>query len=358
MSIDALRLVELTNRTSAVFKSQEAETLIQTDPIISVFRTFGFLNQLSVSATLSVVTYDDFPAAIAAHARESESHMVILPWSRGTTTSLEDGDNSGTISNTGVRNPFDGIFHKSTPHDQTSSVVYSEYIRKVFMTSPSDVALFVDRGLNVSYTGKAGQHLFLPFFGGPDDRLALSFLVQLCSSGSVRAKVVRIGKTDPDLTPTTTNEKEVPPHKLTHLTLAAADTVYGPQNTEARLASDTADNLIWDKYTHPSRSHSPRIKAALDRITFSVQQSSQPLHTLIELTNQEILELNSPKNMIVMAGRSRRMAVESHHAELQQLILERGSSIGSAVPKTLGDVGAALVAAETKANLLILQAAV
>jgi hypothetical protein len=59
--------------------------------------------------------------------------------------------------------------------------------------------------------------------------------------------------------------------------------------------------------------------------------------------------------MIVVAGRSRRMAVEFHKAELQKLILDSGSPIGSSVSKTLGDVGAALVATSTNASLLVLQ---
>ena len=41
--------------------------------------------------------------------------------------------------------------------------------------------------------------MFLPFFGGPDDRLALEFVVQLCNENPcVRATVVRIVKRDVD----------------------------------------------------------------------------------------------------------------------------------------------------------------
>ena len=47
--------------------------------------------------------------------------------------------------------------------------------------------------------------------------------------------------------------------------------------------------------------------------------------------------------------------MEYHNAELQQLIVESGSPIGSSVSKTLGDVGAALVATSTNASLLVLQ---
>lgn len=65
----------------------------------------------------------------------------------------------------------------------------------------------------------------------------------------------------------------------------------------------------------------------------------------------------SNKTMIVLAGRSRRMAVESLHSEFRGLMTDSGSFISTSVPKTLGDVGAALVATSVDASLLILQAA-
>lgn len=68
--------------------------------------------------------------------------------------------------------------------------------------------------------------------------------------------------------------------------------------------------------------------------------------------------------MIVLAGRSRRMAVESLRSELYGLINESGGGGGSSmmmmsapVPKTLGDLGAALVLSSVDASLLVLQAA-
>lgn len=61
--------------------------------------------------------------------------------------------------------------------------------------------------------------------------------------------------------------------------------------------------------------------------------------------------------MIVLAGRSRRMAVESLHNELVGLINDSGSTISAPVPKTLGDMGAALVLTSVNASLLVLQAA-
>ncbi|RDB19933.1 K(+)/H(+) antiporter 1 [Hypsizygus marmoreus] len=356
ISINALRLIELTNRTSAVLKSQVADSLIFNDPIVSIFRTFGHLNRLFVSAALSVVNYDEFPSAIAKHVTESDSQMVILPWSRGTTSVAEGDQGHGS-----ALNPFDGIFRKTTTEDQTSSAVYSEYIRNVFATAPSHVALFVDRGLSTTSVGNGSQHLFLPFFGGPDDRLSLSFLVQLCHNSAVQATVVRVQKLD-DLSRASTNidgkpaAPVSPPISSTiHQTVAAADTVYGQHNTETRLASDTADNLTWNHYASPSGS-SPRdvdTVSALSRITFSTVSSAKPLHTVVDLVANEV---SQHKNVIVVTGRSRRLAVESHRSELQQIIAESGASVGSSVSKTLGDVGAAFVASNTGASLLILQA--
>jgi hypothetical protein len=122
ITIEALRLIELTNRTSAMLKSQEAESLIYNDPIVTTYRTFGQLNRLSVSANLSVVNHDEFADAVRAHAASTNSQMVIVPWPRGATHVLEEQAENQHV---GTRNPFDGIFHKTTQEDQTSSVIYS-----------------------------------------------------------------------------------------------------------------------------------------------------------------------------------------------------------------------------------------
>jgi hypothetical protein len=205
ITIDVLRLIELTDRTSAVFKSHAAESIIHTDPVVSVFRTFGYLSRMFVSAALNIVSQDEFSSSIATHALECESQLVIVPWCRSGSTIDE-----GTISS--AHNPFDGIFNKAAGRDQTSSVVYSNFIRKVFSDTPTDVALFVDRGtltFDASLPQTVNQHLFLPFFGGPDDRLSLSFVVQLCANPTVTATVVRMKKTaSNELSPVNTVEEE------------------------------------------------------------------------------------------------------------------------------------------------------
>jgi hypothetical protein len=60
---------------------------------------------------------------------------------------------------------------------------------------------------------------------------------------------------------------------------------------------------------------------------------------------------------IAVIGRSRRLAVESHKHELKALIKKRGSPLSGEVAKTLGDVGAGLVASCQGTSLLVVQAA-
>lgn len=181
ITVDALRLVELTERTSAVFKSQHADAVLRSDPATAVFRTYGHLNDITVSTVLKVVPSEEFPGVIRGHIGDRGSEMVILPWAR--TSGAEE---------TETNNPFDGVFKSG---DQTGSVIYSNFIRKALLDVTVDAALFVDRGVGASVASSGRRHLFLPFFGGPDDRLALSFVVQLCANPLVSATVVRIQKT-------------------------------------------------------------------------------------------------------------------------------------------------------------------
>jgi len=133
--------------------------------------------------------------------------------------------------------------------------------------------------------------------------------------------------------------------------MAAADTHYGEVTPQHRLVSDTADNLQWDKYAQKDTTD-PAELDALSRINFVTKTSPQLLHTLAEETNNLV---NAGNDVIVVLGRSRRMAAESHAAELREVIKEYGSSIGASLAKTLGDVGASLVVMNVHASLLITQ---
>jgi len=233
ISTEALRLIELSDRVSAVMRSSVSESLIRSDPLLSIFRMFGQLNGIRVSPSVAVVKFSDLVWSVADHARSHESQMIFLPWLPPVHNVVPRDDHHIPPTPTQQpivllptppvmrsplsQNPFDLLFRSSNFKSPTSSgaghvdvsnsvaITHSQFVRGVFSQSTTDVALFVDQstldlGSSIigggSGEGAYQQHVFLPFFGGPDDRLALEFVLQICANPRIRGTVVRITKTD------------------------------------------------------------------------------------------------------------------------------------------------------------------
>ena len=219
-AIESLRLIELSDRTSAVMKSSAVDSLLTTDPILAVFRMFGQLNTLPISSTMAIVPYDDLAWTVVQHARRFGSDLVLIPWLPPTmdrdrehvASSLGDQPPS-TPMKLSSNNPFEAIFRTaqtsvsgggggSGGSAKSAAMMHSQFVRGVFAQAKMDVGVFVDQsgGVDDPFAGTDRQHLFLPFFGGPDDRLALDFVVQVCEGNeSLSATVLRMVKKDQDL---------------------------------------------------------------------------------------------------------------------------------------------------------------
>jgi uncharacterized protein CbrC (UPF0167 family) len=133
--------------------------------------------------------------------------------------------------------------------------------------------------------------------------------------------------------------------------------MYGNATTQTRMLSETADGIAWTRYAAPSASeqnHTQPLRDALLRATFEELASPTPLHA----TLQRVRLMQQQQHVVVVVGRSRRMAVEDHHAELRALETEYGgaSVVRADVRKTVGDVGTAFVMAGIDANLIVMQA--
>ncbi|EMD40223.1 hypothetical protein CERSUDRAFT_112420 [Gelatoporia subvermispora B] len=384
VAVDALRLIELSDRTSAVMKSSNADILVNTDPLLDIFRTFGDLNNLPVSTSLAIVSYDDLATRVAEHARRNSSQLVLVPWLPPTEYSVEPAsanahsDAFAGTESTAVTprasshtNPFETLFRTSNV-DLSASALHSHFVRMIFAQSGTDVALYVDRHQPGDAPKPLGgaQHLFLPFFGGPDDRLALEFVVQLCANPRVSATVVRVRKPEFALCRKSSIQKPEAAHIANTLedhtarskpvlsnsaASQLADTVYR-NSQHARVQSETADNLIWERYAaHELQSDSP-LSAVLSRIEFSEVSTPFPLHNVTEraaLLYDNCLERGS--RMLAVVGRSRRLAADNQ-AELKQLMDAHGTVTGE-VRRTVGDITVSLVISGCKASVVVLQAA-
>ncbi|KAI8978732.1 Sodium/hydrogen exchanger family-domain-containing protein [Trametes punicea] len=380
VSIDAIRLIELSDRTSAVMKSSNAESLLTTDPLLDIFTTFGALHGIPVSSSLAIVTFDDLGSSVTEHAKRNDSQLILVPWlpphySVGTAPSqpaeaTSGGDNVPPVTPrlAAIQNPFDALFRSTSsgPDNTDVSVLHSQFVRSLFASSKTDVALFVDRhmpgGPKLPHGGT--YRLFVPFFGGPDDRLALEFAVQLCSNPRISATVVRVTKRDIDLTSSGSMEKpqivgdERAGESTIHHNTMFPDTVYAHATTQTRLQSETADNIVWSRYTHPDASSDPTLAPALSRMVFSEVGTPAPLRYIIrEALGMSQTALEERSRLLILTGRSRRFAVENHHAELKSVMEEHGG-IANEVKRTVGDVATSLVVSGCQASVIVFQATV
>jgi len=295
-----------------------------------------------------------------------------VPWtSKPSPLESESHPSSSLVPSGHHSNPFDTLFGKPTI-SSGSTPIHSEYVRKVFADSPADVALVIDRGMSAagadSISGIDGQHFFLPFFGGPDDRMALSLVLQLCRNPGVSATVLRVTKSEPltDLAISTLTREETEDIKHnTHITIQSTggfqDTIYPQATAETRMESQTADNLLWSRYTDasPSPPISAAIESALTRVRLDTLRSPIPLHAIVNRVTEEAkgpAVASAGKSLFVITGRSRRLAVESHLEEVRQILTEHGhSSRGEESRKTVGDVATAFMVA-TAYQMLVVQA--
>lgn len=130
--------------------------------------------------------------------------------------------------------------------------------------------------------------------------------------------------------------------------------MYSQQGTQVRLESDTADNILWDRVTSSNPSFGAEVCEALTRISFRTESAAHPLHRMLELVRSEASQTSKP--VLVVVGRSRRMAVESHSQELRRLGAEHNASLATEISKMFGDVASAFVVAGGNVSLVVTQA--
>jgi len=312
-------------------------------------------------------------------------------------TIQEEG--SGEAEAPSAPNPFDFFFNRSSNanpqlvHSKSTSAIHqlvplsrettthAHFIRALFAKSHADVAVYIDNTSHLDTTSLArnacpngiGGHntVFLPFFGGPDDRAALDMVVQICRDTSVRGVIVRVTKGERG-TENAGDELGRPPAAFIPGTVASAfegtiggtvagntisqfpDTIYAPHTDATRLQSQTADEMAWDKYTSETSPHS-----ASSNVEFTHVRSPAPLKALTTVARTVQTQSDQTGRMLLIVGRSRRLAVESHHAELAAMVKEstnNGDHLSSEFRKTIGDVASALVVGGIGADMIVLQA--
>ena len=118
-----------------------------------------------------------------------------------------------------------------------------------------------------------------------------------------------------------------------------------------------ADSVTWFKYAlpNPSVDIPNLLRAALSRIKFSDFSTPTPLHAAIQRASA-IRTVH--RRLLVVTGRSRRLATESHHRELKEIFEEHQTTSPELVTRTIGDVASSMVISNSASALVVLQAVV
>lgn len=173
----ALRLLELTERTSVVMKYKDLRESERQDPILNVFRTFSnLIGMKSLKTHLDYCPPTDYIKTVSDYGAKVDADLILLPWI-----------NRYLINNENYASALLDV----------SSTADVEFVSQAFSTiHHCTTGLFIDRGfgqVHESDMDSLVQIIVLYREKCDDDREALLFALQLQTYKKVDVTVIRKG---------------------------------------------------------------------------------------------------------------------------------------------------------------------
>lgn len=202
--VHGIRLIQLTDRDSSVMTVSQVDEYSHFDPVVNIFRSLGQFSRLAVSGEVAVMPESRFSETIVTRSSDMSSDLTLIPWSE--TGSMGDAQVlSSEVVNKKLTLPYIN-FVKSVLDDSERNVAvfFNGYDAVLADSERPDLPKltraysFSDRHRdipNAAVTTMA-HHFFLPYFGGIDDRLALTIVLQLCEKPDVTATVIQMPGSD------------------------------------------------------------------------------------------------------------------------------------------------------------------
>ncbi|KAI8631076.1 K+/H+ antiporter 1 [Xylariaceae sp. FL1651] len=344
LEVHALRILELTERTSSVMKVTEGDDASRRDPVVNAVRTFSQLHDVAVSGNVVVAPEESYAETVTMQASEQKSDFVLIPWSEiGSNTedqsisfrvSTEDRFTGRThldfirntlskaVCNTGIfiSNGFSGI----APIENSRSAI-SRTVSMTSMRSHKEAALppIADKS----------HHVFLPYIGGIDDQAALRFVFQLAKNPNVTATIAHLTWLDSDDDDITA---------IPESTLEDPSTLKTIINTE--ITAQDSSFLATARSKLPSE-----LGSRIDFIEASVSTSSA-LQRVTELASKAVGQ--NPRNagdVIVVGRRHTKLPTSARNPEHTSTAYE--------MQKTVGVLGEKVAMSGLKSSVLVIQAA-
>ncbi|KAJ3344237.1 K(+)/H(+) antiporter [Gonapodya sp. JEL0774] len=211
VSVVALRLIELTDRTSAVMAGIEEQTTILRDPLLNVFRTFAALNKIQCFPAVAIRKPELFGEEIVTYVNEAGTGLVLVPFDAKIEGDgwFEQHQSSKAIlasvfaesrATVGafVDNGFGGFYDSMLG---TSATWVNPRDRGDTMIPPASSALNSHTAVDVPDLKKSGVEstttsgrmtVMVLFFGGADDRSAVGLSIRFLAYPGVSVEIVRV----------------------------------------------------------------------------------------------------------------------------------------------------------------------
>ncbi|KAL8996532.1 MAG: hypothetical protein Q9169_003969 [Polycauliona sp. 2 TL-2023] len=350
LQVHGLRMLELTERLSSVMKESEIEDVSTRDPVVNSFHSFGQLNNLATSGNVEIVPEGSYAHTLAHSASEQGTDMVLLPWSESgslsdSATTTVEHSRQRMLEN-GPHTLFLSSFLNQAPchaavfvNDNIASLAQKE--QEPLSPMKSRHSLRSTHGVALMPLAPRAHHIFFPFFGGLDDRVALRFVLRLARNPNVTASIVFM------------NVEHTPEAEVVQ-TQTNASGNNGLANSTA-TPSSSQENSEQDKTFFTTIKDS--LPSALEpRVIFATITTTQPLQTTFQRAQSEVGLAPKSSGDIIVLGRNRESSVD-FKSEVPRLLSMVGqtSHPGADVSLVLGDVAYAFIAAEVKASLLVVQ---
>jgi hypothetical protein len=316
----ALRLVQLTDRDSSVMTVSQVDEYSRNDPVVNTFRTVGQLHNVAASGEVAVMPETRFAEVLINKSSNISADLLLVPWSE--TGGVGD---SQILSSTGIK---DKLAQSYTNFVKSITAATQHNIAIFFPQSGTDAAAIAQSGErakltrtysfssikhdlpDVAMTARS-HHIFLPYFGGDDDRYALHLVLQLLEKPDVTATIVR---------------------------------VFVQSATEG--AESEGNNTLDDYFDYVSSKVPPSIS---ERVKFDRLSVGNTFDSVVERASAEAKTgsgSNRRHNLVVVA---RRAGPVPHVGKLS-------AKTNEDVVESLGSIAAHLIASSLQADLLVLQA--
>jgi len=382
LKIHCLRLMELTQRTSAVMKVSERH-FDRLDPVVNVFRTFGKLNEVLVTAKMAIVPEDSFVDSVHYQATKSKADMVIVPWSSNLVQASETS--TAVLQDEFIRQVLDKVeTHISVMIDTSLHMDDESYLEPSLSRSIS-VSSLRNKATQTTTTSEIeaipviqlqeGYQVFLPYFGGKDDRVALMMVIQLLRCTDVKATVVRIrcgdasGKssvaappaahTDPSKEPLSqTDNGKSPIASAVSSVLAKVrfpDVVHGSSSTPVTADPPDAETVEDDAYVTTLLDSVPaEFKSQLIVKTVTTYT---PLQYAVKRAKKEINSSASNYHLIIVGRGTKYLRTVKLNGILRKDLKDsvRGGQSEMVGKSCLGDAGEAMLLGHVTGGLLVVQ---